>query len=568
MPIFSLILMLFLAACDRPGASVIKTRAKTASPPIEEKNTPALAIAPLTDDEMMAYFQSSCASCHGKGDEKTPKGQFTSFWGFDPKSYDVEAAKLDPDAALVYQTIVNRMKSSKNGPSAMPPPDVSFDPKETERLFAWYKTKAPTIIKDVHVLFPEGAKIDANDVKIDLTFKCKSPATFRDYIRRVTNDAFSREPSPTELSLAGPDPDIKVEQKHRNLIKDRLADEWKSEFMEKGLKKFAYKVSGANQMNFTDTNTDEFYQLLKNGTEDLKDEFYQLLKNGYNDLKYKDMLLGPSLMVSAKTAPMYGCSTPNAGWKSCALSPPRKGYFTSVSFLASKPSSFLIENNNYGRMAVAHFMIHGQTLQAATNGPVGEAVHPIPSCLKSLDRRGIKNSDGSIAPRGAISIPESGNICQSCHLSRNLASGSILFRPFNPFGKIYNVFSFKDDSNYNAAIKDPWVIPEGDVSKPVDSELLEALLLGNNERACVISGTVQKPAASVNELMTEIIGDGSILAKGLAIHMARSLSNLSVISLETLESTKVAFEMSEGKLEKAFQSYFATETYSCKKEVE
>lgn len=554
----SIFFLIFLAACDRQGSKVVNLRTTSAITMDGKKSLPATdePIMPLTDEEMMVYFTSNCASCHSKGDEKTPKGIYASFWAFEPKSYGLEAAKLDPDAAKVYQTLVNRMTSATSGPSPMPPPTAQFDPKQSERLFAWYKAKAPNILRDVHLLYPDGAKINANDVKVDLTFKCKTPATFREYIRRVTNDAFSREPTLGEIALAGSDPDITVEQKHRNLIRDLLATDWKAEFIEKGLKKFAYKVSGANQVNYS-----------PELDEDLKDEFYQLLKNGYENVKYKDMLFGPTLMVSPKTASLYGCLSPTSGWQSCRLSTPRLGYFTSVSFLSSKPSSFLIENNNYGRMAIAHYMIHGQTLEAATNGPVGEVVNPIPSCLKSEDRRGRVNSDGTIAPRGTLSIPESGNICQSCHINRNLASASIVFRPFNSKGQLYNAFNITEDPNYTAAIKEPWVVLNGGVSKPVTFDLLQSFILGNNEKACVIRGNVQKPVETVNELMTEIIGDGSVLSKGLAIHMARSLSNLSTISLETLESTKMAFELSEGKLEKVFQSYFATETYSCMKEV-
>ncbi len=561
----SILFMMFFAACDQQASKVANLRTSSAinmdekksNPSAEKKSSSATeeSVIPLTDEEMMVYFNANCASCHSKGDEKTPKGEYASFWAFEPKSYGLEATKLDPDAAKVYQTIVNRMTSATSGPSPMPPPASQFDSKQTERLFAWYKSKAPSILRDVHLLYPDGAKINANDVKVDLTFKCKTPATFREYIRRVTNDAFSREPTLGEMTLAGPDPDIKVEPKHRDIIRDRIATEWKPEFIDKGLKKFAYKVSGANQVNFS-----------AELDEDFRDEFYQLLKNGYDNAKYKDMLLGPTLMVSAKTAPQYGCPSPTAGWQSCRLSAPRQGYFTSVSFLSSKPSTFMVENNNYGRMAIAHFMIHGQTLQAATNGPVGDVVNPIPSCFKSADRRGLLNSDGTVAPRGTLSVPESGNICQSCHLNRNLASASILFRPFNSKGQLYNAFNIEEDANFKTAIKEPWVVLDGGVSKPVSLELLQSLILGNNEKACVVNGKIQKTVATVNELMTEIIGDGSLLSKGLALHMARSLSNLSTISLETLESTKMAFEQSEGKLEKVFQSYFATETYSCMKE--
>jgi hypothetical protein len=559
------ILLGFLLSCDKQGSKAVNLRTAFSSPTLaggksggdnqnsaEDKGS----AIPLTDEEAQSYFKAYCASCHGKGDQNTPKGSFTSFWSFDPNTYDLEAVRLDPDGAKVYQSIVHRITSSKETPAAMPPPEEPYDQIKTERLFSWYKSKAPNILKDVHLLYPDGAKVGANDVKIDLTFKCSSPATFREYLRRVTNDAFSREPTLAELSLAGPDPDIKVEQKHRDLVKARLASEWKAEFVEKGLKKFAYKVAGSNAINYS-----------PELNEDLKDEFYQLLKYGYDTTKYRDLLLGPSSMVSAKTASEYGCTPPSTGWQLCKMTTPRQGYFTSLSFLASKPSSFLIENNNYGRMAMAHFMIHGQSLEAATNGPVGEVVNPIPSCFKSADRRGLANVDGSVAPRGTISVPESGNICQTCHLDRNLASASILFRNFNTKGQLFNPFNLSLDPDYEAATKEPWVVQEAGGSKPVTLEFLQSLILGTNEIACVTTGKNQKIVSSVNDLMAEIVGDGSILSKGLARHMARSLSNLSTISLDTLESTRTAFEASGGKLEMVFQSYFGTETYSCMKEV-
>lgn len=551
-----------LISCDKQGSKAVNLRSAFSVPTSaksggDQHNQPGnKSSLPLTDEEAQTYFKVYCASCHGKGDQNTPKGSFTSFWAFDAETYNLEAVRLDPDGAKVYQTIVHRLTSSKEGPAAMPPPTDPFDQQKTEQLFLWYKLKAPNILKDVHLLYPDGVKVGADDVKIDLSFKCSSPASFREYLRRVTNDAFSREPTLAELSLAGPDPDVKVEQKHRDLIKARLAGEWKAEFLEKGLKKFAYKVGGSSAINFS-----------PELNEDLKDEFYQLLKQGYETTKYRDLLLGPSLMVSAKTAGEYGCSAPSSGWQLCRMTAPRQGYFTSLSFLASKPSSFLTENNNYGRMAMAHFMIHGQSLEAATNGPMGETVNPIPSCFKSSDRRGLANADGSIAPRGTISVPESGNICQTCHLNRNLGSASIVFRNFNKKGQLYNPFNLSLDPDFEEAIKDPWVVKDAEGSKPVTLEFLQSLLLGSNEAACVNHGKNQKTVTTVNELMAEIIGDGSVLSKGLARHMARSLSNLSTISLETLESTRTAFEASDGKLESVFQSYFGTETYSCMKEV-
>ena len=557
----SLTCLILIAGCDRDMASTRDKRTVFASgkienalPKVEEKTTPIPLIEPLADDEVKIYFVENCAGCHAKGDKNFADGKFASFWSFNPSNYDGEAVKIDLDAPRVYQTIINRFKSSANSPAAMPPLGENFNSQITERLFVWYKKNAPTILTDVAHLFPNNAKYDNGDVKVDLSFKCSNPATFRQYVRRVTNDAFSREPTPSELSLGGPNPDLPTTKQNREMITNRLANEWRAEFIEKGLKKFAYKVSGAADISY-DSAIDS----------SLREEFYQILKYNYDSMSFKDILLSSNVMVNKDTAELYGCPVPAKDWELCQMKAPRNGYFSTIGFLASKPSSFLIGNNNYGRMALAHFIIHGETLSPATNGPAGETVKPINSCLTSIDRRGTINNDGSIAPKGSMAIPESGNICQSCHISRNLATASILFRPFNGRGDLYNIFTIKNDPGFKAATEAPWVLPDGTGTKPVTEEFLQKILSGDNEKSCIISANSTKVVASLNELMAALIGDGQVLSKGLTRHMARSLSNLPSISIESLETTRVAYDAGNGRLEPLFKSYFGTETYSCEK---
>jgi hypothetical protein len=553
--------LILMAGCDRDMASTRDKRTvfasvkeKNALPKVEDKTTPIPLIEPLADDEVKSYFTENCASCHAKGDKNFADGKFASFWSFNPSNYDGEAVKIDLDAPKVYQTIINRFKSSANSPAAMPPLGENFNSQITERLFVWYKKNAPTILTDVAHLFPNNAKYDNGDVKVDLSFKCSNPATFRQYVRRVTNDAFSREPTPSELGLAGPNPDLPTTKQNREMITNRLANEWRAEFIEKGLKKFAYKVSGAADISY-DPVIDS----------SLREEFYQILKYNYDSMSFKDILLSSNVMVNKDTAELYGCPIPVKDWELCQMKAPRNGYFSTIGFLASKPSSFLIGNNNYGRMALAHFIIHGETLSPATNGPAGETVKPINSCLTSIDRRGTINNDGSIAPKGSMAIPESGNICQSCHISRNLATASILFRPFNGRGDLYNIFTIKNDPGFKAATEAPWVLPDGAGTKPITEEFLQKILSGDNEKSCIISPNSTKVVSSLNELMAALIGDGQVLSKGLTRHMARSLSNLPSISIESLETTRVAYDAGNGKLEPLFKSYFGTETYSCEK---
>lgn len=557
-----IICLILVAGCDRDIASTRDKRTafasdkqKDALPVKEEDKSPQIPlIEPLADDEVKSYFTENCSNCHAKGDKNFADGKFASFWSFNPSTYDGEAIKIDLDAPKVYQTIVNRFKSSANTPSAMPPVGENFNPQITERLFVWYKKNAPTVLADVAHLYPNNAKYDNGDVKVDLLFKCQKPATFRQYVRRVTNDAFSREPTQSELGLTGENPDLPTTKENRDMISNRLSNEWRAEFIEKGLKKFAYKVSGAADIS---------YDPLVDG--DLREEFYQTLKVYYDSMSFKDILLSSSVMVNKNTAELYGCAVPTNGWELCRMKAPRNGYFSTIGFLASKPSSFLIGNNNYGRMALAHFIIHGETLSPATNGPAGETIKPINPCLSSLDRRGTVNNDGSIAPKGSMAIPESGNICQSCHISRNLAAASILFRPFNGRGDIYNVFNIKNDPGFKAATESPWVLPDGVGTKPVTEEFLQKILSGDNEKACIINANSTKAVTSLNELIAGLIGDGQVLSKGLTRHMARSFSNLPSISIESLEATRSAFDSGNGKLEPLFKSYFGTETYSCEK---
>ena len=81
---------------------------------------------------------------------------------------------------------------------------------------------------------------------------------------------------------------------------------WKAEFIEKGLKKFADKLSGAAQIE------PMLPQLTAAQAADLKLELYQILKQNFETKTYKDILLSNKVMVSPNTASLYGCQAPLA----------------------------------------------------------------------------------------------------------------------------------------------------------------------------------------------------------------------------------------------------------------
>jgi hypothetical protein len=209
-------------------------------------------------------------------------------------------------------------------------------------------------------------------------------------------------------------------------------------------------------------------------------------------------------------------------------------------------------------------------------------VNPLPQCLKTNDFRGLQDSAGSIAPRGSAKIPVTGNLCQSCHIQRYLAAGSIAFRPFGGIGELVDAATLRDKTKQStftveflkkATNQDPnevWVNqkPDGPVDRVTLDFIVGLLNIGeseNQEQGC-IPAKGEKPEiriTQVKELAQYMIGDGVSLAKGLSRLLPRGLSNLSSTNRDVMSSISDAWQKGGGKLEPVFQAYFSTETFAC-----
>lgn len=526
-------------------------------------------VKPLQDAEAVKFFVDQCGDCH---DSKI--GSVKSFWPLDKETFGKELLVTDSMAPTVYMTLVMKAKDIIGGkPEAMPLREIDATERESLlRLVKWMEVELPAAASEGKIRFGDGT---GGGVGVVLNFKCGEPASFRGYVRRFANDAFGREPTAAELALAGHDPDEKATPADRKLVAKRLFEDpaWNAEFIDKGLRKFAAKVSGANDLKAMPGLTEAQVQ-------DLREEFYQLLKANWDAKSFREILLMNKVMVTANTAPLYeGCAAPATGWAACNLAPPRGSYFSTIGYLASKPSSFLRENNNYGRAALMHFVVRGDVFRAAFDQDGGaEEVRELPSCLKSKDFRGNKTGT-QVAWRGASAIPSSANLCQSCHIERQMAAGSILFRPFNPAGLIYKaVVPANADAGFVqvnldpefVAATGPEIVNQIGLTGPeevVDEAFLMNLLESSDEKACVPSrrDAPDLDLKGVDDLAKYLIGDGRVLAGGLARHLPRAMSNLAMTSEEIIVKVNQAFADGEGKLAPVFKAYFESETYGCKK---
>lgn len=519
-------------------------------------------IQPLSDEEAMIFLKDKCISCHDAKD-----GSVRSFWALDRDSFSKDEFIASPSAPAVYFTLLMRSKNIVGGkPAAMPPDRLGDDDQaKLMRLLVWFEREASAAVSLARARYGGSQQDDGNGVGVLIDYKCETPATFREYIRRVTNDVFSREPTAVELALGANGPDKPTTREDRQKIASMLLTDsaWKAEFIDKGLKKFADKLSGAAQIEKSEPD------LTQAQADDLKLEFYQILRQNFLVKSYKDILLSNKVMVSANTASLYGCMLPPAGtWTECEMTSPRSSYFTTFSYLRSKPSSYLVENNNYGRAALMYFVLRGDVFQAALDQKGGsESVRAIPTCLQSVDYRGRLGTE-TVAPFGALGVPQSANLCQSCHIQRQMAAGSILFRPFNKVGNMYGVsHPINRDPDFASAVGGDMVNSLPGRAEFVDELFLQNLLTSSSEKACV-PGEQGKPDTMLNnvaDLAMYIIGDGFELAGGLARHLPRAFSNLANTSEEVIILTNKAWADGGGKLGPVFQAYFASETYACSK---
>ncbi len=561
------------------------------SPDVTDKNAEAededviaaknwlTGIEPMSDDDAIEKLKTDCGGCH------SPKGDLAAFYSIDPRDFSKDKLLNDPLAPRAYAALVQGAKQLVGQkPQPMPPgtlkmKDAKID--ELKQLVKWFETELSGVAQQGQDQFGvgNGKSEGAAAGSIKINFKCDNPASGRLYLTRLTQDAFSRNPTEDEMALIE-SPDEPVSREDRQKIAERLVkdEKWKKEFLAVGLKKFADKIASVNAIGAY-PNPKEAGQFLISAEQaaDLQQEFYQKLLKEMETKSYNDILLSDVVMVTKNTAPLYGCSSPSGDWGECTMKKPRGTFFGTIGYLRSNPTSFIVNNNNYGRSALMHFIVRGDVFINATDKPGGADVEALPDCLKTEDVRVDVKGDG-VAPFGSKAVPGFANLCQSCHIDRQMAAGSILFRPFNPAGLIYS------DSVSGLKIEDDGAVPAATIPTlknrpkgprdsanevPIDLAFLKKIFadrMSNTEKGCVPGGKADGSdlvLKEVGDLAAYLIDDGRVLAGGLARHIPRALSNLDSTSEEIMIKFNRAFKESEGKLAPLFQAYFASETYAC-----
>lgn len=265
--------------------------------------------------------------------------------------------------------------------------------------------------------------------------------------------------------------------------------------------------------------------------------------------------------------------------------PPRKTFFASRGFLASKPSSFLVQNNNYGRTALIFFTLYGEKLFAATNGPTGDAIPKLPGCLEDTDTRTFTS-----APRGTAAVPQAGAVCQGCHVARGLAAGSVLFRPFATNGAVYDatkmgdvsnpdkkwwdlMFDQPDPANPAKVIETLWGylppnLPATSAPVKVADAYLTGLLNASTQapKSCVATGNKQTPFVSVanlGQLVDEYLKNSTSFARGFTRHAQRAFFNQTQVTLEMSVRASSAYDRGEDRLPDLLKAYLLSDTLTC-----
>lgn len=524
------------------------------TPDIKEKTASAMPMS-------HAEAQSWCVGCH------SPGGRGSKVW-----------AKANGDLAD-WTEFAAQIKSSVEA-KRMPPPKPSAKEKEEWLgVLAFFQKRLPNVVADAREKY-HGDKLELG-LPVNLNFKCKTPKSSRQFLNVLTMDALNRVPTADELKLVDDKP---VSEALREQLVEKISGDWKTEFLNAGLKKFAEKVSLSDKIRNSLIIDDP---LLRN---DIALEFYHYLKNEV-EVSYQEILTSDQVYATKNTAPFYGedckkaTSAADAGqFIKCKMDSSRKGFFTTLGFLAGRSSSMFQENNNYGRVAAMSEVLQGEWLRPNTNGEKGETIKPLPSCIVSADTRVLIQGD-SYAPRGTITVPASGNFCQGCHIHRNLAAGSIVFRPFGPIGELVTPKSIENLliksgtlSNHeqilrnfiNDSFSNKWGLLQS--SSNVEGfnvgTISDFLNIGKNigqEKGCIVDGEGNniKDVTSVSDLADHMLSDEKVLPRGLARIIPRALSNLNSTNLEIIKTVTDSWSESKGNLTAAIHAYFASDTYAC-----
>jgi hypothetical protein len=516
-------------------------------------------IVPFTDDEAIAWLGQECGACHGTDKDNKPAPQF-SFWGMPAKptrAYFETAA----DTAAAYETLIDKL-TNRASPAPMPVRTYNDDDNtKLRKAIAWFEDAMPLAVLDADARY---GNTNVQRAPVDLTFTCDAPLTARAFTTLLTLGALDRPPLESEFALvASSDLDQPVTRDVRAMLVGRLDDAWKDEFKRTGLKKLATTIGGGPGITPDD-------QVPEATVKDLQDEFYQLLLANYDAGVYGDLFTTNTIMASKNTARFYdGCVVSSDDWQPCTLKAPRSGFLSTAGFLNSKRSSFLVNNNNYGRVAQAFFTFYGESLRADTTGPMGDGmVPPLPSCLESSDVRTFKG-----APIGSAAVPMVGTFCQSCHIARGMAAGSVLFRPFTQDGLLYDASALDAMDNpdavlFKAATTD-FSVHTASSDTPVDTAFLEDLLArAKTPKACVPKDGAPGQFTTwtgLADLAKFYLGNQTSVARGFARHAHRAYAQSTTVTLEIVLKMIDAFKTDNGQptVPELVKTYFLSDSFAC-----
>jgi hypothetical protein len=510
------------------------------------------------DAHAVAWLQQECGNCHGTDPQTGKAALYYSAWPMPASGVTRSSLEVDELTPVVYQTIRNAALDPQGAAPSPMPPGVPAATRRAELrgMLDWFQRSVPFAVIDADARY---GNADPALAKTLVQFTCKQPSTLRAFLGRLTLGAFDRPPTTDELGafseqeLAAP-----VTQAQRDQAVARLDTDWRIEFLQIGLHKLATAIGGAPGIKPN-------AEVDNDVAADLKDELYQSFLAGYDTTAYGDYFTSNTVMASPNTAPLYGCAV-DQGWQACQLTAPRAGFFTTLGFLNSRPSSFLMGNNNYGRVAALYFTLYGAQLLAATDGPTGDAIPKLPDCLEQTDTRFFGG-----APRGSAAVPESGKVCQSCHVSRHMAAGSILFRPFSTTGQIYSTDTFgtpdgPDATFFTGATTTSWTVQDvGATPVPVDGAFLSNLLTAP-AKSCMVTGKPDDPyvtVSSVADLANQLLANKSSFARGFMRHAQRAFANLTDITLEMGLKSLTSFQDGKQKLPDLIKAYFASDSFAC-----
>ena len=468
---------------------------------------------------------------------------------------DLEISTL---SATVYQSLFHKiLPNAPNTPVAMPKRDLDDDLElNIKKVLKWFHTQTPIIVSEAQSLYGNIHGDEASE--IEFTFECAQKVSMTDFLNRFFLAAFNRIPSSVERTTILENAPSTIDNEHANKIIALLdEDQYLAEFKENGLKKLALYISGAGAI-------DESGPLKPETYTDLKDEFYQQMLYRFSEWSYLDYFFKPFVRVSKNTADFYGCVNNTSEWSDCPLSKPRSGFFDTLGFLNANPSSFLIENNNYGRVASMYFVLWGEGFEASNDvSSNDQAIPPLPSCLEQADTR--YKGGGA---RGVASIPKTDRLCQSCHIARHLAAGSVLFRPFSHSGLIYSRSNLGalDSSDYQAALGEDWTyIPTGSTEQiPIDHQMIDDLILKQGGACAETSDGSHIPFNTVRDLGRYLVSNPKLAFKGFARHAQRAFSNSSNINFELIQRMQNSFLSGKTKILDLSKDYFSSETFQCK----